>query len=248
MKTRIAILVLGLSAFAASSAFAGSVSFNFGFVGPDTALSTSQGYASNGGTITAYGYECSAATPSSTDTLSSCSLSDLYQKDDSSFELGLGLAGEEDHEIGWDGPNADYVMGLDVSDLFKLGATSMTLTFGSVEPGEAFAVLGYGSNPFTAGTPFALTNTKVFFGNDGSFPDVDSATFDLNAQDEFLVLVSPCGASPGVTPPCGSNVTLVGATAGTPEPGTLALFVTGLLAVGFGMRRRWAGVVASVRS
>ncbi|MGB7186659.1 MAG: hypothetical protein WBD21_08740, partial [Candidatus Acidiferrales bacterium] len=201
MRARIAGIAAGLLLFGASSAFAGRVNFSFGFVGPDKALGKSAGYASNGATITAYGYKCWAKTPSSTDTLSHCVASDLYEKDDSSFELGLGLAGEDDHEIGWDGPHQDYVMGLNVSDLFDLGATSMTLTFGSVEPGEAFAVLGYGSDPFTAGTPFALTNTKAWFGNDGSYPDVDSATFDLNAQDEYLVLISPCGASPGVPLP-----------------------------------------------
>lgn len=249
MRARIAGIAAGLLLFGASSAFAGSVNFNFDFVGPDMGLGKSAGYASNGATITAYGYKCWAKTPSSTDTLSHCVASDLYQKDDSSFELGLGLAGEDDHEIGWDGPHQDYVMGLNVSDLFDLGATSMTLTFGSVEPGEAFAVLGYGSDPFTAGTPFALTNTKAWFGNDGSYPDVDSATFDLNAQDEYLVLISPCGASPGVPLPCGSNVTLVGAAAtNTPEPGTILLFATGLLAFAFISRRRWAARLAAVRN
>lgn len=252
MRARI-VTVVSLLVFGAGSAFAGSVNLNFGFVGPDGALGKSAGYTSNGAWITAFGYECWAKTPSSTDTLSHCVASDLYQKDDSSIELGLGLAGEEDHEIGWDGPHQDYVMGLNVSDLFDLGATSMTLKFGSVEPGEAFAVLGYESDPFVAGTPFALTNTKAWFGNDGSYPDVDSATFDLNAQDEFLVLISPCGASPGVPLPCGSNVTLVGATATnastragvldsgpTPESGTVLLFATGLLALAFISRRRWA--------
>ncbi|MFZ3246882.1 MAG: PEP-CTERM sorting domain-containing protein [Candidatus Acidiferrales bacterium] len=249
MRARIAGVAAGLLLFGASSAFAGRVNFSFGFVGPDKALGKSAGYASNGATITAYGYKCWAKTPSSTDTLSHCVASDLYEKDDSSFELGLGLAGEDDHEIGWDGPHQDYVMGLNVSDLFDLGATSMTLTFGSVEPGEAFAVLGYGSDPFTAGTPFALTNTKAWFGNDGSYPDVDSATFDLNAQDEYLVLISPCGASPGVPLPCGSNVTLVGAAAtNTPEPGTVLLFATGLLALALISRRRWAARLAAVRN
>lgn len=239
------VTVMGIVIFGAASAFAGPVTFNFGFApspGSDQTLGTTASYtSSNGATITAYGYECSAATPSSTDTLSNCTASDLYQKNDSSFELGLGLAGEEDHEIGWDGPNADFVMGLDLSDLVKLGANGMTLTFGSVEPGEAFAVLGYSSNPFLAGTPFALTNTQSWFGNDGSSGDVDStSTFYLNSSDDFLVLVSPCGASPWVAPPCGSNVTLVGATGATPEPGTIALFAIGLAMLGFATRRRWA--------
>ncbi|MGB6235115.1 MAG: PEP-CTERM sorting domain-containing protein, partial [Candidatus Acidiferrales bacterium] len=91
--------------------------------------------------------------------------------------------------------------------------------------------------------------TKAWFGNDGSYPDVDSATFDLNAQDEYLVLISPCGASPGVPLPCGSNVTLVGAAAtNTPEPGTVLLFATGLLALALISRRRWAARLAAVRN
>lgn len=244
MRARIAGIGMGILLFGASAAFAGPTTYNFNFVPPmgsDSALGTSATYTSTGGaTITAYGYECSATTPSSTDTLSGCVASDLYQKNDSSFELGLGLAGEEDHEIGWDGPSADYVMGLNVADLESLGVTELKLTFGSVEPGEAFAALGYSSDPFTSSS-FALTNTKAWFGNDGSYPQVDSATFDLNAQDEYLVLISPCGASPGVPLPCGSNVTLVGASGSmTPEPGSIALFATGLLMLGFATRKRWA--------
>jgi hypothetical protein len=243
MRARIAAIVgvAGLLFFGTSAAFATPTTYNFNFVGSDSALGTSATYTSTGGaTITAYGYECSAATPSSTDTLSGCVASNLYQKDDSSFELGLGLAGEEDHEIGWDGPNADFVMGLNVADLESLGVNELNLTFGSVEPGEAFAVLGYASDPFAANAPFALTNTKAWFGNDGSFPDVDSATIYLDSSDEYLVFVSPCGASPGVPLPCGSNVTLVGAAGATPEPGSIALFASGLLMLGFAMRKRWA--------
>lgn len=251
MRAKVAIAVLGLAMFGASSAFAGSVSFNFTFGGPDTALGTSQSYTSNGATITAYGFECSAATASSTDTLSGCSASALYQKMDGADETGLGLAGEgPGHEIGFDGTNADFVMGLDVSSLFHMGATSMTLSFGSVEAGEAFAVLGYGSDPFTSGNPFALTNTKAWVGNDGSTNnEIFSATFHLNADDQFLVLIAPCGASSNPNGPCGSNVTLMGGTAGaTPEPGTLALFMTGLLALGFASRRRMAVAFATLRS
>lgn len=241
------VTAIGILLFWAASAFAGPTSFNFGFApspGSDQALGTSASYTSNGATITAFGYECSAPTPSSTDTLSNCTASDLFQKNDSSFELGLGLAGQGDHEIGWDGPNADFVMGLDLSNLLHLGVTSMTLTFGSVEPGEAVAGLGYGSNQFLSGNPIGLTNTKFFLGNDGSLGDVDSATFHLNSNDDFLILVAPCGAAdPSNIQPngfCDSNVTLVSAVGSTPEPGTIALFVTGLAMLGFAMRKRWA--------
>lgn len=236
--------LLGALLFATAPAFAGSVNFPFSFGGSDGALGTSQSYTSNGATVAAHGYVCSAATPSSTDTLSNCSATALYQKSDGPNEMGLGLAGEggDENEIGWDGPQADYVIGLDVSNLFNMGATSMTLSFGSVQPGEAFAVLGFGSDPFTHSS-FALTNTRAWVGNDGSTSaQVFSSTFTLDASDEYLVLISPCDASASTTLPCGGNITLdsLGATSPTPEPGTLVLLATGLLVFGFGLRRRFA--------
>lgn len=245
MRARLAAAV-GILIFGASSAFAGPTSFNFGFAGSDQTLGTSASYMSNGATITAYGYECTASDSTSTATLSACSASALYQKNDGGAELGLGLAGETDHEIGYDGASADFVMGLDLSNLFSLGARSVTLTFGSVQPGEAFAALGYGANPF-GGSSFALTNTEAWCGYQTAGcvynGDVVSATFALNAQDDFLVLMSPCGASTVTTTgDCGSNVTLgsMSATSATPEPGTIALFATGLLILGFATRKRWA--------
>ncbi|HEV2615258.1 MAG TPA: PEP-CTERM sorting domain-containing protein [Candidatus Acidoferrales bacterium] len=245
MKTKLFLgPLLGTLLFAAAPAFAGSANFSFSFGGPDGTLGTSQSYASNGATVTAFGYVCSAATPSSTDTLSNCSATALYQKSDGPNETGLGLAGQGggQNEIGWDGPNADYVVGLDVSQLFNLGATSMTLSFGSVQPGEAFAVLGYASDPFTQSS-FALTNTRAFVGNDGSTSaQIFSATFRLDASDEYLVLISPCDASASTTLPCGGNITLdsLTATSPTPEPDTLVLLATGLLVFGFAVRRRFA--------
>lgn len=240
---RNAFCALFLTMFATVPAFAGSTNFSFAFGGPDMTLGTSQSYMSNGATITAYGYQCSAASPSSTETLSGCNPSALYQKSDSSVEFGLGLAGESEHEIGWDGATADFVIGLDVSSLLKLGATSMTLSFGSVQPGEAYAIFGYGSNPFAGSVMLSghLVDGQLV-GNDGSTSaQVFSSTIGLNASDEFLVFTSPCSAAaPGSPLDCGGNVTLGSLTATTPEPGTLALFVTGLLALGFCMRKRLA--------
>src|SRR5487761_585060 len=241
MRIRLAAWAFMVLFFGAAPVFASGASFNFNFGGPDTALGTSQSYTSHGASITANGYVCSATDSTTSATLSNCSATNLFAKSDGLSETGLGLAGEGngEHEIGWDGPNADYVIGLNVSSLFNLGATSMTLSFGSVQAGEAYAILGYGSDPFLSSS-FTLTNTKAWVGNDGSTSaQVFSSTISLNANDQFLVLISPCGATLD-PPPCGSNVTLNSLTAPTPEPGTLALFGTGLLALGFGLRRRFA--------
>src|SRR5487761_553162 len=214
MRIRFAVWAFIVLFLGASPVFASGASFNFSFGGPDTTLGTSQSYTSNGATITANGYVCSATSPSSTATLSNCSATNLFAKTGGLSETALGLAGEGDgeREIGWDGPNADYVVGLNVSSLFNLGATSMTLSFGSVQPGEAYAILGYGSDPFL-NSSFTLTNTKAWVGNDGSTSaQVFSSTISLNANDQFLVLISPCGASLN-PPPCGSNIVLDSLTA-----------------------------------
>lgn len=232
-------------ALGASAAFAGTVNVNFNFGGSDGPLGNTASYTSGAAMITAYGYECTASDSTSTATLSACSGSPLYQKSDGGAEVGLGLAGETDHEIGYD-RSGDFVMGLDLSDLVSLGVRSITLDFGSLQPGEAGAALGYASNPFGLSS-FTLTNTQAWCGYKTPTckysGDTASETFNLNASDEFLVLMSPCGASTvSKTGYCGSNVTLdtLSGTSATPEPGTIALFLTGLLMLGFVTRRRWA--------
>ena len=234
MRLRKAVLALGLAAFAAAPAFAGNVNLVFNFGGPDMELGPSQNYTSNGATITAYGYECSAPGPESVSTLSSCSASNLYQSPG-----GLGLAAQSAQEIGWQGPNADFVIGLDLSDLFSFGVQSVVLSFSNVGPGQAWAALGYPSDPFTPGATIQLG------GDTKAWSEVDTYTFEFGPDDPYLILISSCGASSNPTGPCGSYLSPIQLTASTlplatvPEPGTLALLSTGLLALGFVARRRW---------
>jgi hypothetical protein len=243
MKARIAAIAGGLLLlFGASAAFGTPTTFYFNFTGPDMTLGTSQTYTSTNGlaTLLDYGFECSAPTSQSTSTLSSCNASDLFQSAN-----GVGLAGETDHFpgqpdqlIGYESSTQDFVEEMNLTDLWSLGARWVTITFNDVEPWEAFAVLGYGSNQFTPGAAIPLgANTKAW-------SEVDSATFDLNPQDEFLILISSCGASPNPLGPCEGFVAPVSLSASsvqpTPEPGTIALFATGLLMLGFGTRKRWA--------
>lgn len=248
MKARF-VTAIGILVFGAASAFAGPTTFNFGFAplpSADKELGKTANFTSNGATITAFGYECSAPNTTAQATLADCKGTDLYEKNDGGSEMGLGLAGESDHEIGMDSTSADFVLGLDVSNLVKMGATSMTLSFGSVQPGESYAIFGYGMNPFSSGS-VSLMGQLVdgqLVGNNGSTTaQVFSSTIGLNASDEFLVFTSPCDANGNPSErngPCGSNVTLAGGVATTPEPGTIALFVTGLAMLGFATRKRWA--------
>jgi hypothetical protein len=251
MRARTAITSMCFLFFAAAgSAFAAPVSFDFVFTGANSELGPAWVYTSTNGlaTLTDYGFECSAPTAQSTSTLSSCALSNLYQSNN-----GVGLAGETDsfpgqpdHLIGYESSTQDFVEGMSLSDLYALGARSVTITFNDVEAWEAFAVLGYQANELNK---FFIPGQIQLGANTKAWSEVDSATFDLNPQDEFLILISPCGASPNPKGPCDSFVAPVSLVASgatpesitpTPEPGTIALFATGLLMLGFAIRKRWA--------
>jgi hypothetical protein len=244
MRVRNGLAVVALALFGAGSAFAGTVNFDFVFTGSNSTLGTSQVYTSTNGlaTLTDNGFECSAPTAESTSRLYSCKASPLYQSAN-----GVGLAGETDHFpgqpdhlIGYEGKNQDFVEEMNLTDLWALGAKWVTITFNDVEAWEAFAVLGYGSYQSTP-TPGSFIQLGA---NTKAWSEVDSATFDLNPQDEYLVLISSCGASPHPKGPCNGFVAPVSLVASstqpTPEPGTIALFATGLLMLGFGTRKRWA--------
>ena len=146
--------------------------------------------------------------------LTNCSRNDLYGKTSGGDENGLGLTGSGDFEIG-----TNQMVQLDLTNLINAGATSVTLQIGSVQSGEGYDIWE-GSTLGSSGS-LVITNGQL---------DETPFTVNLNSKDPYLgvsayaddVLLSSLAASP------------------TPEPGTLALLGTGLLAFGFGLRRRFA--------
>lgn len=240
MKAKIAMAVVAAAAilgFGASAAFAGPITFLFTSTGQGVAAGavgdTFTFVSTNGlATIEASGYECHARTAKSTSTLTHCVGSPLYLT-----PSGMGLANEMDQEIGFDSKKSDYVVGLNLSDLLSLGAKNVSMTFNTIEGWEAWVALGYSSDPFCS------THSKcpIKLGADTkAWSEVDTASFELGPDDSYLILIASCGASSHHKGPCGSVVSPISLTTATPEPGTIALFLTGLLMLGFVTRRRWA--------
>jgi hypothetical protein len=223
MRVKFVLWVLGMSLFGAAPVFATTVSVNFG--SPTTISGDTATYTFESHTITATGYQCTD------NTLGSCSTSGvmLATKHDSGGETGLGLVGgpHSDNEI-----ESNSFIQLDFSQLASLGLASLTMQIQSVQNGEGFRL--FESN--TAGTPGSpmLTVTGNGTNNPGSIvtttfavnfaqnPFIDISALNTNA-DHNDVLLGSLSDSPGTSP--------------TPEPGTLALFGTGLLGLGCVFRR-----------
>jgi PEP-CTERM motif len=184
-------------------------------------LGTSQSFTSTPGgyTLTAYGY--SSTLSNSDQTLTLGAATDLYGKTDGPAETGLGIANDptHDHEI-W----PQSTVKLDLTSIFsKYPTEDVTLTVGSVQNGEGFAVFGGSSGPFN------------YIGSLTGHSNINSVyTFDVTASQ-----VAQSGDMLYLTA-TSSNVVLETVTvASVPEPGTFALMFTGLAALtGFGWYRR----------
>lgn len=184
-------------------------------------LGTEQTYYSPAGqnAISTYGFDS---------TLNGSSLTlgkatDLYAKYSGvgSSETGLGIAGLSDYEI-----NNKSTVELNMSTVLKANPTSsVTLTIGSVQQTEGYAVYGGAAGP----------TTEL-----GSFTNHNSSP----TQFSFTITAAEAASSGGVfyvTAPTGNVLidTVDIKTAAVPEPAAITMALTGLgLVGGFSWLRR----------
>ncbi len=163
-----------------STAFAVPVVFNFSPSSPGSNVGPSESYTVGGATITATGW------------LGAGVSGDLYQKYTAglSYETGLGLAADFDHEI-----PSPYFVQLDVSDLVAKGFNWITFRLGSLQLGEQAKIYAGTTNGMLTGAPIstliglpvendfgvALTGASLYFsftggGSGGADPVLESAT------------------------------------------------------------------------
>lgn len=127
-----------------SSTFAVSYVFDFSPAGPGHNVGPTENYNAGGATIAASGW------------LVSGGATDLYQKYTAgqSYETGLGIAADPDHEI-----PPPYFVQLDVSDLIVKGFDWVSFTLGSLQNGEKANIYGITSSGTLTGATLLTTLT-----------------------------------------------------------------------------------------
>lgn len=223
MRLRFLALLIAALAFATAPVLASNVNFGFGTCSTITS-SFSGSCPGNLKTDTAtYKVTVGLNTYSITATgYSSATHTDhLYVKNGGPSETGLGLNGTSDDEIN----HGQYIY-LDFSNLASQGITSGTLGFGSVQSGEEEEVC----TATAVGTPGA---TGCLTGGDLG-GDLGSLAVTWTSADPYLDITVPSTTTGNVLVLSDLSVT---PTSTTPEPASVALFGTGLLALGFFVKR-----------
>ncbi|MEP7236459.1 MAG: SdrD B-like domain-containing protein [Ferruginibacter sp.] len=152
---------------------------------PNGPMGTSHAYTVNGVTVTAYGFTNAGAATA------------LYGKNAGGNETGLGIASNSDFEI----DNTHFVQ-LDLNQVIASGATSGTMTIGSMQAGEPSSV--YGSNTLgTRGTllmtvPVSLDNTPFPIPGLPTYRYISVQASTPNPANVLLQQVSfSCPSNPG---------------------------------------------------
>jgi hypothetical protein len=140
--------------------------------------------------------------------------SDLYYKVGGGDETGLGLVGESDHEI-----DADQSIVLNLGGLFSKDVTGLTLTLGSIQSGESGKVCDFAH--------------CMYFNSSEDFTAVSimSLYSEMKAGDNGQLTVT-----------AGSGDVLIdqlqAKTCTVPEPSSLLLMGSGVLAMAGVVRRK----------
>ena len=198
-------ILMAVLAFGMSSAANATDSISFG--APSGNVGTTETYTSAGGlTVTASGYDAAGGA------------TDLYGKNQSGDEVGLGLANDPtgQHEIYY---GSGFVQ-IDVSALFGLVSDVRFFT-NSTSSGEQWSVFGSNTDGSYSGAALLSGTTEA----SSSLPGL--GTYD------YYDFVSTANAG-------GKNFLVSGLTLtqAVPEPATWAMMLLGFGAVGAGMRRR----------
>ncbi len=190
---------------------------------------TSYTFTQSGNDLTAHGYTSTAQLSNTPESLSLTGTTDLSAKNGGTGETGVGIQSDSQHEI-----NTTSSVALDLSSSYSNAYGDVTITIGSVQKNEGFAVFG-GSLPIstpTTGSPYKLTDYLGQFTNSGS----------SNAVYTFIVTPTEMAAAKDilyVTAVSGNVVIESVAMSSVPEPGTLTMLFTGLAsATGLGWYRR----------
>jgi len=179
--------------------------------------SSAQMFTSDTGGYTMYATGYSSTVDLKKDTLELGKAVFLYGKHDGAGESGLGINRVTDNEIG-----SKQTIEIDLSNFYSSRFGAVTLKIGSVQKNEGYALFGGASGP----TDFlhAFVDTS---GNNVV------TTYEIS-QSEMLKE----GGKLYLTAD-GGNVVLDSVTvASVPEPGTIALLLTGMTTVGLGWSRR----------
>jgi len=180
-------------------------------------LGQTESYTSGGISLTAAGFTSASFSHKT----------DLYGKNGSGNEKGLGLENDGDHEI-----SGDNIIRIDFSNARTAGLTGFSFSMNSSTDGEKWKV--FGSNSATSGYTVVASGTDELVhsisGANGLFQYYFFEDDGSSWHDDDNVLLHTVGAM----------------TAAVPEPSTWAMMILGFGGVGFmTYRRRKVAAIAA---